>query len=331
MLFSFQQFCEVFFSPALTLGQAHQQAEVELEPQAVRDPPLAGRRRARKRKRPEAELGQLQQQVQSMQNTLQELMHAQRPVGLHPMTRPAPGVWDKDPDVLSIAASDSLEGLHDPQSEEDVQSLSDLGDASSQASEPELMDPSDRAVIARAAARAQLVCQAPLPAASVFDRGSRRCRSGGLPVLPDFMAELQSSWSAPSSAALPRSQLANLAGADTHGVATAPRVGPTFAMLSGAVARAGRDATHPNRRCRATDNQLRRAYHASALAARLACTDSLLLLYLEGLLQDLASAAPSDEMAEMLRVADMLLRGTSAHAQALGQSMASMVQARRQV
>ncbi|CAJ1053401.1 LOW QUALITY PROTEIN: uncharacterized protein LOC111651958 [Xyrichtys novacula] len=105
-------------------------------------------------------------------------------------------------------------------------------------------------------------------------------------------------------------------------------MGPHFCF---AVARAGRDATHPNRRCRATDNQLRRAYHASALSTRLACTDSLLLLYLEGLRQDLASEAPSDEMAEMLHVADMLLRVTSAQARALGQSMASMVQALRKV
>ncbi|KAM3877835.1 uncharacterized protein col7a1 [Diretmus argenteus] len=113
------------------------------------------------------------------------------------------------------------------------------------ASEPEQLDPSDRAVVERAAARAQLVCPAPLPAASVFDRGSRQ--------------------------------------------------------------------------------------HRSAVAARLACTNSLLLLYLDGLLQDLAAAAPSEEAGEMLRVTDLLLRGTSGHAQALGQSMASLDQARHQV
>ncbi|XP_053195327.1 LOW QUALITY PROTEIN: uncharacterized protein LOC128379724 [Scomber japonicus] len=280
--------CEVFPSPAIALGQAGLRAENELDTEA-RDRPLAGKRCTRKRKRSEAEIEQLQLQVEAMQNTLQGLVHAQRPAGLPGMGRPPPDVWDKDPYVLSIAASDSLEGLHDPQFEEDVQSLSDLGDGSSQASEPEPMDPSDRAVITRVAARAQLVCQAPPPAVQCLTGAH-----GG-------------------------------AGAETHGVATAPRVGATFAMLAGAVARAGREANHPDRRCRATDNQLRRAYHASALAARLACTNSLLLLYLEGLLQDLASAAPSDEMTEMLRVADMLLRVNIAHAQALGQSMASMV------
>ncbi len=322
---------EFFPSPAITPGQAGQRAESELETERGGDLSLTGKRRGRKRKRPEAEIRQLQLQVQAMQNTLQELVQARRHLALHDTGGPATEVWGKDPDVLSIAASDSLEGLHDPLFEEDGQSLSDFGDSSSQASEPGPMDPSDKAVIAMAAARAQTACQAPPPAASVFDRGSRRHRSEGLPVLPDFMSELQSSWKAPSSTALPRTQLASIAGAEADGVATAPRVGPTFAMLAGAVARAGRDANHPNKSCRATDNQLRRAYHSSALAAKLACTNSLLLLYLEGLLQDLASAAPSDEMVEMLHVADMLLQGTSAHAQALGQSMASMVQARRQV
>ena len=316
---------ESFCPPSLPVGQAQQQ---ELEPQAVNaDPSLGGRRRGRKRKR-EEELGQLQRQVLSMHTTLQELVQAQRPSGLRTASA-APGVWDRDPDELSIAASDSLEGLHSPQSE--AGSPSDVGETSSQASEPEQLDPSDRAVIVRAAARAQLAWPAPPQAASVFDRGSQRRRSDGLPVLPDFMAELHSSWGAPSSAALPRSQLAILAGAETYGVAAAPRVGPTFTMMAGATARAGRDASHPNRRCRATDGMLRRAYHASATAARLACSNSLLLVYLEGLLQDLATAAPSEEAAEMLRVADLLLRGTSAHARSLGQSMASMVQARRQV
>lgn len=73
-----------------------------------------------------------------------------------------------------------------------------------------------------------------------------------------------------------------------YGLASAPQIGPTFAMLAGATARAGRDATHPNKHCRVVDSQLRKAYHASALSARLACTNSFLLVYLEGILQDLS-------------------------------------------
>lgn len=85
--------------------------------------------------------------------------------------------------------------------------------------------------------------------------------------------------------------------------------------------KASRDANHLNRHCCTTNKQLHRAYQASALAARLARTKSLLLLDLNGLLQYLASVALTDKTAaEMLCEADMLL-------QALGQSVASMVQA----
>ncbi len=53
---------------------------------------------------------------------------------------------------------------------------------------------------------------------------------------------------------------------------------------------------------------------------------------LEGLLQDLSSTLTEEEsIPEALQVVDMLIRGTSAHAQALGQSMANVVQACRQV
>ncbi len=38
-----------------------------------------------------------------------------------------------------------------------------------------------------------------------------------------------------------------------------------------------------------------------------------------------------ESIPETLQVVDMLIRGTNVHAQALGQSMANMVQARRQV
>ena len=75
-------------------------------------------------------------------------------------------------------------------------------------------------------------------------------------------------------------------------VATAPRVGPTFAMLAGATVRVGCEASHPNGK--ATDGRLCKAYNASAIVARLACSNSLLLVYLEGLLQVLSSTAPAE-------------------------------------
>ncbi len=152
-----------------------------------------------------------------------------------------------------------------------------------------------------------------------------------MPILPHFLSELQSPWKVPSSTSLPRTQLGNLAGAETYGLATAPQIGPTFAMLNGK-ARTGRDATNANKHGRIIDSQMRKAYHASALSARLACTNSLILVYLESLLQELSYILTEEEsIPETLRVVDMLIRETSAHAKALGQPMANMVQARHQV
>lgn len=78
-------------------------------------------------------------------------------------------------------------------------------------------------------------------------------------------------------------------------------------MLAGATARAGKDAIHPSKHCRVVDSQLRKAYHASALSARLACTNSLLLVYLEGILQDLSSTLTSEDIPEASWVVDMLI------------------------
>ncbi len=137
--------------------------------------------------------------------------------------------------------------------------------------------------------------QAASTSTSVFDGGSQRRKSEGLPILPDFISELRFSWKAPSSMSLPRTQLGNLAGAATNGLAAAPQIGPTFAMLNGAMASTGRDTTHPNKHGRISDSQLRNAYNAFALSARLACTNSLLLIYLECLLQDLSSILTEEE------------------------------------
>lgn len=134
----------------------------------------------------------------------------------------------------------------------------------------------------------------------MFDRGLSCCKSEGLPAQPDFVAELQSSWKAPSIGASPRTELACSAGVEDYGLAAAPMVSPTFAMLAGATAKAGKDASHPNKRCRADDSHLQKAYQASALGSRLSCTNSLLLVYLEGLLQDIASSGLECEVPEML-------------------------------
>ena len=235
----------------------------------------SGRKRSQKRKH--VQIHQLQQQVQDMQDTLQGLLQSpDQPDGF----LEGPGRAAKrpcHPDELSLAVSGALE-------EELLES--DLGDEASWTSESAPLDPSVRAIVARAAERVRLKPSAPPPPPSVFDRDlRRRGHSEGLPVFPDFMSEL-SSWGAPSRASLPRTHLAKLEGAVAYGVATAPRVGPTFAMLAGATVRVGCEASHPDSRCRATDGRLCKAYNASAMVARLACSNSLLLVYLEGLLHD---------------------------------------------
>ena len=293
-----------------------------------------GRKRSQKRKH--VQIHQLQQQVQDMQDTLQGLLQGpDQPAGFPE----GPGRAAKrpcHPDELSLAVSGALEARESPQSSDLEEPLeSDLGDEASRTSESAPLDPSVRAIVARAAECARLQPSAPPPPPSVFNRDlRRRGRSEGLPVFPDFMSELLSSWRAPSRASLPRTHLAKLEGAAAYGVATAPRVGLTFARLAGATVRVGYEASHPNSRCRATDGRLCKAYNASAMVAMLACSNSLLLVYLEGLLQDLSSTAPaegSEAVVEMLRVVDILIGGARDQAQELGQAIASLVQARHQV
>ena len=62
------------------------------------------------------------------------------------------------------------------------------------------------------------------------------------------------------------------------------------------------------------------SYKASAMVARLACSDSLLLVYLDGLLQDLSSTAPaerSEAVVEKLCVVDILIHGAQVLSQAI--------------
>ncbi len=216
-----------------------------------RDPQEEGvrRKQACKRKHVEGDMGQLQKQMQGMRETLNTLLEAQQlavkpqDLGLPLSKRPC-----RHPGELSVAAS-GVFGRDDnyvPTEQEDI-SESETGDSASEASEAIALDPSDKAVISRAAQRAKLPSQGASTSTSVFDRGPQLRKSEGLPILPDFMSELQSSWKAPSSTSLPRTQLGNLAGAATYGLATAPQIGPTFAMLNGAMARIGRDANKHGR------------------------------------------------------------------------------------
>lgn len=224
------------------------------------------------------------------------LLHAQCPLGMHDMARLATEYWEKNADVLFVTTSKNWVDLHDPHSSKE--SLSEFWNSSSWC----LVKPEN---MGRPFWKG---CEC---------KGSSTCTAVKHQV--QLLQCLTGQMGSPCS--LPRSQMTNLPRVETHGVATPSWVGPTFAMLVEGLVKASRDANHLNRHCCTTNKQLHRAYQASALAARLARTKSLFLLYLNGLLQYLASAALTDKTAaEMLCKADMLL-------QALGQSVASMVQA----
>lgn len=151
----------------------------------------------------------------------------------------------RHPDEVSVEASGTFMMEELETSEAEDASESELGDVASVRSDRAPLDPSDRAVISRAATRANLVSQVASASTSVFERGSQRRKTEGLPILLYFVSELHSSLKSPSSTALPRAQLGNLAGAAAQGLATALQIGPTFSMLAGATA--GRDATPPNK------------------------------------------------------------------------------------
>ena len=104
-----------------------------------------GRKRSQKRKH--VQIHQLQQQVQNMQGLLQA---PDRPAGF----LEGPGRAAKrpcHPDELSLAVSGALEARESPQSSDLEEPLeSDLGDEPSRTSESVPLDPSVRAIVARA-------------------------------------------------------------------------------------------------------------------------------------------------------------------------------------
>ncbi|RXN15852.1 hypothetical protein ROHU_000330 [Labeo rohita] len=156
--------------------------------QSERDPQEEGvkRKQARKRKHVEGDIGHLQRQMQGMQETVNTLLEAQQWTA-EPQDLELPLLKRscRHPDELSVTASgvfgrDENAGPSDP---EDI-SESEMGDSASETSETTSLDPSDKAVISRAAERAKLPFQATSTSTSVFDRGPQRRKSEGLPILP---------------------------------------------------------------------------------------------------------------------------------------------------
>ncbi|KAK7921774.1 hypothetical protein WMY93_008676 [Mugilogobius chulae] len=240
------------------------------------------------------------------------------------------------PDAVSLAASGNLDktdssgcgssALLDDFGEQDVL----VDDTVGEGLLSEAGDFSVASLLARAAATAGLPALPTPPKASALDRGLGRQSHALLPVYPDFVSRLQESWARPREATLPRSALAMLHDATDQGLDGILQVGPSFALLAGA-SPSGRVTRHPNRKCRATDGFVAKAYQSAAMAARLANTTALLLVYLEGLIRDLDSKNPSDLLPEMSNIMDTVIQGASVQAKVLGNTMAHLTMARRHV
>eukprot|EP00064_Thunnus_orientalis_P009995 superscaffoldBa00001313_g10021 len=142
-------------------------------------------------------------------------------------------------------------------------------------------------------------------------------RQAPLPVYQDFVKHLERSWARPRKVTAPHSALSVQNGAAGHGLDGAMRASPTFALLAGAAPTSNRAACHPNKKCHTTDGLVVKACQLAAMATQLANTNGGLLVYLEGLIQDLEPKSPADLLPEMSSAIDMVIQGASAQAKRL--------------
>lgn len=269
----------------------------------------------------------MQKQLEDMRKTMDIMAAAQQRL----LETQAPQRIYHHPDSVSLAASGNLDktnssGCGSSARVEDYEDPDeDLGEAPI-----EMCDFSLEALLIRAAAAAGLPAPPSPPRASALDRCPGRQGRTLLPVYGDFVARLQESWAQPREATAPRSALSALHGASEHGLDGVSQVGPSFALLAGA-STSGRVVRHPNKKCRATDGLVVKSYQSTAMASRLANTNALLLVYLEGLIRDLESKSLADLLPEMTKVMDTVIQGASAQAKALGSAMAQLTMARRHI
>lgn len=299
-----------------------------------------GGKRARKRKW--TERGQagdprvdlMQRQLEDMRKTIENMAATQH--HSYDLPRQAPPYISPHPDSMSLAASDNLDktdssgcgssqradAFYDDEAGEESQGVQDCSGPS---------DYSVEALLSRAAAAAGLPPPSSPPKASALDRDPRSRRQALLPIYTDFVNRLQGSWAHPREALPPHSALSLLSGAAEHGLDGASKVGPTFAMLAGAPPTGSRAVRHPNKKCRTTDGLVVKAQQSVAMASRLANTNALLLVYLEGLIRDLESKSPADLFPEMVKVVDTVIQGASTQAKVLGNSLAQLTLTRRHI
>ncbi|MGH0131467.1 UNVERIFIED_CONTAM: hypothetical protein FKN15_046170 [Acipenser sinensis] len=154
------------------------------------------------------------------------------------------------------------------------------------------------------------------------------------PVFPDFLKDVQSSWNHPASApsvVKRATPLASLESERALGLAEFPPVDSTIAVLVQVPSVEGlsKDPACPNAQCRVTEVHLKKAYTVEAQGMCLTNTTSLLMAYLDGILQ--LAPLPEPVALELRIVSGTLLQISSCQGQALGRSLASLVVACRQL
>ncbi|MGH0124576.1 UNVERIFIED_CONTAM: hypothetical protein FKN15_021313 [Acipenser sinensis] len=156
------------------------------------------------------------------------------------------------------------------------------------------------ALVSRAAAQVQIPwTEETQVRRSVFETlvsPTQRCKP--LPVVLDFVEELQSSWGSPASALTCSRRveaLYALQGAEKLGLQHFPPVDSAVAALlqTPSISTLSCDFSCPNKQFRVTEMHLKRTYSAGALAVRLANTAGLLTMYQSQLLQNVCPAFSS--------------------------------------
>ena len=160
-----------------------------------------------------------------------------------------------------------------------------------------------------------------------------------LPLFPDFVAELTSTWNKPLSTrvTVPGSgQFMDLDGAEKAGLVNPPPMEPSLAayLAPSHNQGVGSPAALPSKPCRFSAAQLEKIYRAQAGTARALSSVTMLQTYQAMCLAEIGSLMPPDNplapLLDEVRVAtDYMLRVSRCAALSLGRGMASTVVAQR--
>ncbi|KAL7370927.1 hypothetical protein ABVT39_014473 [Epinephelus coioides] len=160
-----------------------------------------------------------------------------------------------------------------------------------------------------------------------------------LPLFPDFVAELTSTWNKPLSTCVMvpgYGHYLDLDGAEKAGLVNTPPMEPSLAAYLALVQNhgVGGPTTLPSKHCRFSASQLEKIYRAQAGTARALSLVTVLQTYQAICLAELGSLMPSDSplaplLNEVSVATDYVLHVSRCAALSLGRGMASTVVAQR--